>query len=488
MKIRTQLIFLFSIITGTILLIFAAVTYYSAVDNREREFYVLLKKEAVTKANLYFNAEVEEKTLQDIYKSSRQILDEAEVAIFDDDFNLLYHDAIEIDFVKETPEMMNHIYQNGEIQFYQGSWQVIGLLYEHANKNYIITASAIDQYGYTKLNSLLKTLIFLFIISMLFIFIAGRYFSKKAFQPVRNMVEKAKGITATNLDLRLPANEKSNDELSELANTFNEMLDRLENSFEAQKDFVSNISHELRTPLAAIIAEQEWALSKKRNVEEYNAVLKNSLDDTKKLVRLTNSLLDFAKASYDPSEISFRKLRIDETLLDARHQVQFENPEYKINIRFENDFENEEEITVNGNEYLLKVGFANLFENGCKFSEDKSCLVSVSVGNNRNPANQFSPDSSVSASDNLSQHIVLGFKDQGIGISENDLDNIFTPFFSRRKQRNGRGLRYRTFAHKKNYQPAQRAYFCRFYSRRRDNFYRCTSKHLIISNKILIFF
>lgn len=407
MKIRTRLTILFTLITATILLAFASVIYISAKENREKEFYSLLRKEALTKANLFFNAKVETKTLQDIYRNNRQILNEVEVAIYDSSFNLLYHDAVDIDYVKETPEMINEIYQKGEKQFYQEEWQVIGLRYEFENKNYIITATAIDQYGYNKLDSLLKNSILVFVISILLIYIAGRFFSKRAFDPVKEMTEKAKVISATNLDLRLNSNG-SKDELSELANTFNEMLSRLENSFDAQKHFVSNISHELRTPLAAIITELELSTNKEKNITEYKSTIQNALGDAKKLVRLSNSLLDLAKASYDPAEISFKQIRIDEILLDARQQVQQVNPDYKIDIVFEKEFENDNQITVNGNEYLLKVAFANLFENGCKFSKDKQSNVSIGFEKEK---------------------IQFRFNDKGIGISEDDLKNIFTPFY-----------------------------------------------------------
>jgi len=407
MKIKTHLTILFTLITAAILLAFASVIYISAKENREKEFYSLLKKEALTKANLFFNAKVETQTLQDIYKNNRQILNEVEVAIYDSSFNLLYHDAVDIDYVKETPEMINEIYQKREKQFYQEDWQVIGLRYEFENKNYIITATAIDQYGYNKLDSLLKNSIVVFVISILFIYVAGRFFSKRAFDPVKEMTEKTKVISATNLDLRLNSNG-SKDELSELANTFNEMLSRLENSFDAQKNFVSNISHELRTPLAAIITELELSANKEKNAEEYKTAMNNALNDAKKLVRLSNSLLDLAKASYDPAEISFKPIRIDEILLDARQQVQKVNSDYKIDIHFENDFENDNQISVNGNEYLLKVAFVNLFENGCKFSNNNQCNVSVFFENEK---------------------MKLCFTDKGIGISEDDLKNIFVPFY-----------------------------------------------------------
>src|SRR5699024_2946212 len=155
-----------------------------------------------------------------------------------------------------------------EISFYQEDWQVVGVRYQFQGRNYIITATAYDQYGYNKLDSLLKSCIIIFIVSVLFIYIAGHFFSKKAFDPVKEMTKKAVRISATNLDLRLTSNN-DNDELAELADTFNEMLNRLEGSFEAQKHFVSNISHELRTPLAAIITELELSAAKDRTNEEY---------------------------------------------------------------------------------------------------------------------------------------------------------------------------------------------------------------------------
>lgn len=407
MKIRTRLTILFTLVTATILLVFAAIILFSAKENREKEFYTLLKKEAVTKANLFLNAEVNSKTLQDIYKNNRTTLNEVEVAIYNPSFQLLYHDAVDIDVVKETKPMIEEIAKKGEIQFYQKDWQVIGMTYQFQQNTYIITAAAYDGFGYIKFYNLLETCIVVFIISILVLYIAGRFFSKKAFEPIVNMTDKAKMISATNLDLRLDTNQ-SKDEISELAATFNKMLNRLENSFDSQKQFVSNISHELRTPLSAIIAELELSTNKERNSEEYKIVILNTLQDAKKLAKLSNSLLDLAKANYDPSEIAFKQVRIDEVLLDARQQVQQSNPAYNIAIHFENDFENDIQISVNGNEYLLKVAFVNLFENGCKFSKDYQSLVSVYF---------------------LENKIELRFSDNGIGISSEELEHIFTPFY-----------------------------------------------------------
>ncbi|MBF7093071.1 HAMP domain-containing histidine kinase [Flavobacterium sp. ALJ2] len=407
MKIRTRLTLLFTFTTATVLLVFTTIILISAKENREKEFYALLKKEAITKANLFFNAKVNSKTLQNIYRNNRTTLNEVEVAIYTPSFQLLYHDAVDIDVVKETKPMIEEIIHKNEIQFYQNDWQVIGMKYKFQRKEYIITAAAYDEFGYLKLENLLETCVIVFIVSILLLYIVGRFFSKKAFEPIVEMTDKAKTISATNLHLRLYTNE-SKDEVSELATTFNKMLNRLENSFDSQKQFVSNISHELRTPLSAIITELELSTNKERNNDEYKIVILNTLQDAKKIAKLSNSLLDFAKANYDPSEIAFKQVRIDEILLDARQQVQKTNPNYNVAIHFENDFEDDKQITVNGNEYLLKVSFLNLFENGCKFSENNQSKVVISL---------------------KKEKIILQFTDNGIGILEEDLKYIFKPFY-----------------------------------------------------------
>ncbi|MFD2965915.1 HAMP domain-containing sensor histidine kinase [Sphingobacterium bambusae] len=407
MQIRTKLTILFTLITAAIVLAFAFVIYYSAKESREKEFYALLQKEAYTKANVFLNAKVNKTTLQEIYHNNRRLLNEVEVAIYDSRFNLIYHDAVDIDFVKETKIMLDEVLNKGNIGFYQNGWQVVGLVYNYQGKDYIVTGAAYDQYGYNKLDNLLKTIAVVFVVSMLVLYLTGRFFSRKAFDPIKQMTDRANDISATNLDLRLQ-NSGSRDELSKLAATFNEMLERLENSFDAQKHFVSNISHELRTPLAAIIAELELSAERDRTLPEYKDAILKALGDAKRIDRLSNSLLDLAKASYDFSKIAFKPLRIDEVLLDARQQVQKVNLDYRIDINFDEDIEHDGELLVLGNEYLLKVAFVNLLENGCKFSVEKQCAVSISFAHRK---------------------ILLRFTDKGIGIPPADLDKVFMPFY-----------------------------------------------------------
>lgn len=407
MQIKTRLTLLFTSLIATLLLVFALTVYFTSSETREDEYFKRLKQQAATKANLLFDTKIAPDVLQLIYKKAPNALFQEEVAVYDTAFHLLYHDAVEVDKVKETQGMIDTILAQKEIQFYIKDVQVVGFLYEHDNKYYIVTAAAKDGYGLSKLATLRNTLIISFLLSVIAIFFIGQFLSKKSLQPVSLLLQRVKNITATNLDLRVDEGNRK-DEIAALAITFNEMLNRLENSFDAQKHFVSNISHELRTPLTAMLAEMQLTIQKERSNTEYKHSIEHIISDTQKLIRLSNSLLDLAKASYDQAEIAFKPIRLDEILLDARNEVLHNHQEYKVNIVFEKEIDNDDFISVNGNEYLLKTAFVNLIENGCKFSNNNQNITKISYNE---------------------KNIILTFSDTGIGIGKTELQHIFTPFY-----------------------------------------------------------
>ena len=420
MKIRMRLTLLFTSLVAALLLAFALSVYYNTSKEREEEYFKWLKQQATTKANLLFDTKVAPDMLQLIYKKAPDALFQEEVAIYDTASNLLYHDAANVDKAKQTRGMIDSILAQKEVQFYVGNVQVEGFLYEHNNKQYIITSAATDGYGLVKQMELRNTLILSFLAAIVVILFVGRFLAMKALEPVSSLVEKVKSITATNLDLRVNEGNRK-DEIAALAITFNEMLDRLEKSFDAQKHFVSNISHELRTPLTAMLAEMQLTLHKERDITEYKETIVRIVQDTRKLIRLSNSLLDLAKANYDQTEISFKTIRVDEVLLDAHNDVLHNNIGYKINIVFEKEIDNDSFISIKGNEYLLKVAFINLMENGCKFSANKQSTISISYNE---------------------EHIILCFSDNGVGINSKEVNQIFTPFYrgSNKKFADGNGI------------------------------------------------
>lgn len=407
MRVKNKLTLLFAVMTTALLLAFAVAVYFSYAKSRQDEYYKLLRQQSTIKANLLFNAKIKANVLQLIYKNSSKSFFQEEVAIYDADFNLLYHDDISVDKVKETKAMIDGVISQKEIRFTQGDVQEIAFLYKKGKAKYVITAAAKDRAGQAMLLRLRYTLFFAFVASIIIITVVGRFLSSKALQPVSNLVDNVNKITASNLHQTVDEGN-GKDEIAELAITFNHMLKRLEYSFGAQKLFVYNISHELRTPLAAMIAELDLALTKNRSVEEYKKIIGLSLTDAKKIVKLINGMLDLARASYDQSEISFKEVRLDEVLLDASRQVMESNNAFTVPLSFDKEIEDDHYITIRGNEYLLNTAFINLMENACKFSEQWQCKVTISYFKNKT---------------------IVRFTDEGIGIVEEDIEQIFTPFY-----------------------------------------------------------
>lgn len=423
MKIRSKIALRYAAVTAILMLVFAVVIYILSAKSREKEFYDGLVSEGISKANLFFTARVDPQTMQSIYKSNIKYINEVEVAIYDKKFNLLYHDAKDIDIVKETPELLGQVLKEEKnIKFYVNDYQAVVFLFVNDNTEYIVTAAAYDGYGYAKQLNLALSLLVICIVSIGMSFIIGYILAKRALKPVADISDRMKDITANNLDLRL-LGYNENDEFGELAGSFNKALDIIETSFDSQKMFVSNVSHELRTPLSVIIGEIDWVLLKDRTLEEYKQTLVNSHKDTSRLIKLLNGLLNLAKASYDENKISKTNVRIDEVLLDARDIVLKGNSDYYVNLLFDEGIQDDSEITIVGNEYLLKMAFANLMDNNCKFSENRTSRVYIGVEEKK---------------------IIIRFSDTGIGIPEIELHHVFAPFYrgenKKIAQGNGIGL------------------------------------------------
>ena len=171
--------------------------------------------------------------------------------------------------------------------------------------------------------------------------------------------------------------------------------------------FVSNASHELRTPVAAMKAEMEILLMKDRTTEEYRHAIENMLNDAQRLTQLIDGLLKLAKADYNAESIKFEELRVDELLIDSVQHVRKLHPDYKVDVIFQEDIEDDSFVTVRANGYLLTNAFVNLIENNCKYSENKTSVVHISYWDSMT---------------------ILRFSDNGLGMSEEDARNIFQPF------------------------------------------------------------
>lgn len=334
MKIKTTLTLKNTGVIAVVFLLCMSLIYLVSEHIRSNTFFHNLRSEAVTKAHLFLQDQVDAHIMQSIYLNNKEFINEVEVAVYTPDFRMLYHDAVENDIIKESPEMLTRILQEKEIEFHIGKYQAIGMVYPFQGKDYIVTAAAYDGYGHTNLLELQKTLIILFLFGLLLLFVTCYFLVRASLKPIREIVREVENITASHIDRRLPVrNEK--DELGELSLAFNDLLERLEISFNAQKMFVSNVSHEMRTPLAALIAELDLALQKERTEAQYRQAMQNVLQDARRMTKLIDGLLNLAKADYQKEQIKMHEIRLDELLLDTRELILRAHPEYHIELIFE---------------------------------------------------------------------------------------------------------------------------------------------------------
>lgn len=407
MKIRTTLTLQYAGLTAAVFFVFVMAVYYVSEHSRSNAFFRNLQSEAITKAHLFLKDQVDAKTMQSIYLNNQKFINEVEVAVYTTDFKILYHDALQNDIVKETPEMIKRILKRKNINFYVDEYQAIGLVYPFEGKDYVVTAAAYDGYGYANRDALRNMLILLFIGGLSVLVVVGYILSRSTLKPIRNIVKEAEKITASHIDKRLPVKNEQ-DELGELSTTFNALLERLEKSFNSQKMFVSNVSPELRTPMAALTAELDLALLKERSSEQYQMAIGNALQDSRRIVNLIDGLLNLAKADYQSEQITMEEVRLDELLLDARELVLKAHPDYHIELVFEQEAEEDNVLTIIGNSYLLTTAFVNLIENNCKYSSNRASSVLIAY---------------------WEQWAIIRLSDNGVGMSDTDKENLFKLFY-----------------------------------------------------------
>ena len=133
----------------------------------------------------------------------------------------------------------------------------------------------------------------------------------RGLRPLRKVVRAAAGIGADQLDQRLELREVPA-ELRELAESFNGMLARLEQSFRRLSDFSSDLAHELRTPLTNLILHSQIALSRPRDEAQLRAVLAAGLEELERLARMVNDMLFIAKADHAQIRLAHEHFRIEQ--------------------------------------------------------------------------------------------------------------------------------------------------------------------------------
>jgi signal transduction histidine kinase len=309
--------------------------------------------------------------------------------------------------------------------FYKGvmksgsGWEQDGHKYYYAQvfnegrNKYIVIVTARDRRGNTTSLYLTRIMIFGGLAFVILAYFLGRFLARRVIDPVARITKEANRISASNLHNRLPlTGTEDSDEIADLTRTFNDMLDRLETSFEIQANFINNASHELKTPITTIMAETEIALLKERSAEEYTASLESIGRQATRLSNLTESLLKLTQTGYDGQKQVQDVTRIDELLLDVKSDLDRLYPDNRINIMLGDMPEDDSLLILPCNKPLLELAVGNIIANGVKYSDNNEVFVNLTA-------------------DTAAIKIVI--TDIGIGIPPEDIPYLYEPFFRGKK-------------------------------------------------------
>ena len=412
MKIKFKIALLFTLLVTLIFLLLGTTVYYLSSLNRKSEFSLRLRNRALTSTRLLLELEeINRPLLKKIDSLTMNLLFEERISIYNDKNELFYSNRPEIDdLLKPNNKLLNKIREDKDYRFSIGKYEGVGIIYNEKANNYVVVATAIDRTGRNALDQLKRILLLSGLAGIIITMLTGYYFSIYLLRPLGQIITEMNEISFQNISQRIATSNRK-DELNQLVQTFNSLLERLETSFNNQKSFIANASHELSTPLAAISSQLEVALLQNRSEQEYKTVLASVQEDVVHLNNLVRKLLELAKAGAGKG-ISLEPVRIDEILLSAVEEVNKLHRDYHVYFSFDEIPEEETLCYVYGNEELLFIAFKNIIENACKYSSSHTAWVAIAI----------KPDKKI-----------IRIKDEGIGMTEAEIQKIFEPFFRSQK-------------------------------------------------------
>lgn len=409
MPIRYRIILLFTLVVFFILGVVCGSIYYFSASSRTKMMRTRLTNRAITTARLLRQSEVFDRQLVRRIDSSLSIsLKDKSVQAYNEENKRVYsYTDTPRDTIHITEALLDEAKSKGSVYFREGKKEAVALHTPGSETGMVIVSAATDEEGNRNLNFLKQLLIASFITGIGISFAGGYIFSGRLLRPVKKITEEVTDIYAYNLARRIPSGN-TKDEWYKLTITLNDLLDRLNQSFEMQRRFISNASHELSTPLTLISSQLEVSLQRNRSEEEYRRVMQTVVQDVQYMNNLVQTLLKFATASGNPGGLSIDLVRIDEVLMRIPASIQKQDAGFSVSLQFNDLPEEENKLLVFGNEELLFTAIRNIAVNACKYSPDNHAEIILVV----------SPE-----------EFIIHIIDKGPGIPDRELENIFQPFY-----------------------------------------------------------
>ncbi|MGX4600383.1 ATP-binding protein [Faecalimicrobium sp. JNUCC 81] len=243
-------------------------------------------------------------------------------------------------------------------------------------------------------------------------------FAEGLIQPLIELKQFANELAHGNYKIKLKNRKISDDEIGDLAETFEYMASEIDKSEKLKEEFISSISHELRTPLTSIKGWSETLGYEGIGKEELDLGLGIIQDETERLIKLVEELLDFSRLASDRIKLQIDMVDINALANGVVNQLRVKSNEK--NIKLEAIFETENIENVQGDKNRLRQVLINLVQNSIKFTSDSGFIKVV-----------------VSQDEEFTTMKVI---DNGAGIETENLDKVLDKFFQEDYNKAGSGL------------------------------------------------
>ncbi len=421
MKLRQRIILLFST-TFLIVLGLALFGVYSlSAQYRQQEFLERLKDKTSTTFKLLFEVEEIDQDLLRVFDSNIiNSLYEEKILLFDSTGTLIYSsvDDTKVLFPEEVVERLQQ--GEDEITYTEGEFDVYAHVIHEKGKEYFAIGKAYDRYGKDKLEFLFWILVFIFFASIILVSGLIFYITKQLTRPILKLTGDVEQITANNFrKVEVPP---THDEITSLAIGFNEMLDRVDESFQFQKNLIHHISHELKTPIAVLMSNVERGLNQK-TVELLRESMEFQRNGLMQMAGVINTLLEISKYESIPERVFEGEVRLMDVIFECTDEIQLLDPEVRIDFELDENVHDSGELTIPGSERMLKIALSNILKNAVNYSEDKHVMVYLEMN---------------------TKSVELRIQNNGEVLTQDDQTKLFGHFFrgsnSRKKAGIGLGL------------------------------------------------
>ena len=365
------------LVTGIISLLTGSI-YYSAKAERVTAFSRRLRARA--NYNIYLYGTMGDSSFYYMHRTDSAsmvgALASRSIGIWTEEGKLVYlFELPGTQHLAVSDTLFREVREKGEKSFTMDVRDAIAVHRVTARRNFIVVVAGRDDDGLERLATLKKILLIGLLTSIGLTALVSFLFARQLLRPIALIIREVNEISSYDLSHRIRAGS-GQDEMSQLANTFNDLLARLQEAFAIQRRFVSNASHELSTPLTSVSSQVEVVLQKERSAEEYKQVLFSVREDVQQMRQLTKSLLEIAKTG-SQGGIELNEVRIDEVLLKVIGDVKKLSAAYVVELEFGEFPEDEKDFVVFGNIDLLYIAVKNIVENGCKYSPNATSFVDL---------------------------------------------------------------------------------------------------------------